>query len=75
MCNKIPLGYREAHELLNDIHSHHRNGQKIPKRVYFCDSCKQWHLTSESIPNEKKRRVYEGTLARNLKKTKEEYNE
>ena len=59
MCEKIPYGYKQAHELLNRIRlskSHTR--KKIPKRVYYCKEHRQWHLTSEAIRNDKKKRTY-----------------
>ena len=57
MCEKIGMGYREAHELLNWIHSKRRNvGKKIPKRVYFCEECHLWHLTSQSVAAKDKKK-------------------
>ena len=47
MCTKVSLGYREAHQLLNDMK--HRHLKTIPKRVYFCKEHKQWHLTSKPL--------------------------
>jgi hypothetical protein len=46
MCDKVPYGYAEAHRLINVAHCHHHRGRKIPKRVYYCEECRQWHLTS-----------------------------
>lgn len=48
MCAKIPYGYKEAHRRVNAAHSHENRGRKIPKRVYFCEECRQWHLTSDA---------------------------
>jgi hypothetical protein len=44
MCDKVALGYRKAGEIINDLHRQKRHGQKIPKRKYYCEEHKQWHL-------------------------------
>lgn len=41
------LGYREAHETVNAAKHSHR-GKHVPTRVYYCESCGLWHLTSMS---------------------------
>jgi hypothetical protein len=61
MCEKVSLGYKQAHELLSSAFHpslDHKKKKKIPKRVYFCDECQAWHLTSEPVSIEKRRRVY-----------------
>ena len=48
MCAKIAMAYAEAHRLLNVAHGRHNNrAKKIPQRVYYCEECKAWHLTSQ----------------------------
>ena len=49
MCGKRCMTRCEAGALINDtkkrnqrIHSKH-----IPKRAYYCDECKSWHVTSD----------------------------
>ena len=54
MCAKVAMGYREAHQTLNQIKSSKDRGRnsgrrkKIPKRVYYCENCQAWHLTSSA---------------------------
>jgi hypothetical protein len=48
MCAKISFSYRKARETINDAHKGKARHKKIPKRAYFCDKCKAWHLTSLS---------------------------
>lgn len=41
--------YADAHSAINNAHKRHyhtRRKKKIPQRAYFCETCKQWHLTS-----------------------------
>lgn len=53
MCGKRNLGYREAHELINAAkHSKFQKQKKIPKRAYYCDVCRAWHLTSQAFYEE-----------------------
>lgn len=47
-CNKYCYTEREAGEILNKIHGKHYGcGKKkeVPKRKYYCDDCKAYHLT------------------------------
>ena len=55
MCSKIAYGYRAAHEALGWARGHHRSKyrKKIPKRAYYCEECKQWHLTSQKVEDRK----------------------
>ena len=46
MCEKIAYSYRRAGEVLNAAHKRNTRKKKIPKRRYYCDKCRQWHLTS-----------------------------
>jgi hypothetical protein len=50
MCEKLSFSYRLAREKINAAHKSKRqyHSKKIPKRAYFCDKCKAWHLTSLS---------------------------
>ena len=40
--------YREAREMINGIRkrNHRVHSKIIPKRAYYCDRCKSYHLTS-----------------------------
>lgn len=49
MCSKIVFGYRHAHEIVSACHKSYSTHyhKKIPQRVYYCQECHAWHLTSE----------------------------
>lgn len=48
-CKK--RAYRDKDEALEHLHgiANKKDGRKKPIRVYECDDCGQWHLTSKSI--------------------------
>ena len=54
VCDKISLGYRKAGEIINDLHRQKRHGQKIPKRKYYCEEHKQWHLACKGKDPERR---------------------
>lgn len=49
MCHKITFGYRQAHEIIGKLkrRKYRQHGKQIPRRVYYCDECHGWHLTSQ----------------------------
>lgn len=54
-CDKKSFSsFKEAQAFLNNIKRRHnrqyngwKGGDKIPKRSYYCDQCKMWHITSK----------------------------
>lgn len=55
MCNKKAFpSYREAKETMNYI-KNSGGKNKIPKRVYKCDICGEFHFTSQKSKKKCKR--------------------
>jgi hypothetical protein len=48
MCEKVVMRYREAKTLVNRYRKGHARG-RVPIRVYYCQYCKAWHVTSHKI--------------------------
>jgi uncharacterized protein YlaI len=51
MCHKVSMGYRAAHEALGNFKRHLWKSRlkKMPRRAYWCDECRSWHLTSMNV--------------------------
>jgi len=51
MCSKRSMTEREAHTLINAIkRRQHKSADKhIPKRAYYCETCKAWHVTKLAV--------------------------
>jgi uncharacterized protein YlaI len=49
-CNKAVYNSKKsAVKSLHLISLHKGDGRKKPVRVYFCEDCKHWHLTSKPL--------------------------
>jgi hypothetical protein len=51
MCTKVRYDKRDAQTALNNALVSKKKRRK-EKRIYYCEACKAWHLTSKE--NEKK---------------------
>lgn len=51
MCDKRRMSQREASELVNYVHGRrkHAYNKRIPRRAYYCETCKAWHTTSQTV--------------------------
>jgi late competence protein required for DNA uptake (superfamily II DNA/RNA helicase) len=68
MCHKLAFSYKRAHEIANTCaerkkqrwkvercrRSNNKRLKKTPSRVYYCEECRSWHLTSNKVANRRK---------------------
>lgn len=56
-CDKKSYTKKEANEVINSFKKG-RKGEKrpkrIPKRIYHCDECNMWHVTSKDRKDDKR---------------------
>lgn len=50
VCRKRRYAEQLGAELALSILVRHSSAKKVPCRVYMCDYCRGWHLTSQVLP-------------------------